>query len=182
MREAKEVPTTPMKKCNICNTIKPLEDFSQGRNQCKLCRIAFQKEYGKKYNKYFKEYKRRFLEKNPEYYKDYDKPNIRRNIYTSFKNNGFKLPLKYLEILGCSREYFISYIESKFEPWMNWDNYGRKNGVTKSINVSWDLDHIIPSSSAKTIEDCVRLNHYTNFQPLCSFTNEVIKNNKLNFC
>ena len=38
---------------------------------------------------------------------------------------------------------------------MSWENQGK-----------WHLDHIIPISSAKTEEDVIRLNHYTNFQPL----------------
>jgi hypothetical protein len=28
------------------------------------------------------------------------------------------------------------------------------------------MDHIIPISSAKTEEEIIKLNHYTNFQPL----------------
>lgn len=38
---------------------------------------------------------------------------------------------------------------------MTLDNYGE-----------WHLDHIIPISSAKTEEEVIKLNHYTNFQPL----------------
>ena len=37
------------------------------------------------------------------------------------------------------------------------------------------INHIIPISSAKTIEDVIRLNHYTNFQPLDSYENRVVK-------
>ena len=36
-------------------------------------------------------------------------------------------------------------------------------------------DHIIPLSSDKTEEELVRLNHYTNLQPLCSYVNRYIK-------
>jgi hypothetical protein len=44
-----------------------------------------------------------------------------------------------------------------------------KDGIFE-LNKSWDIDHIIPISSAKTKEDIIRLNHYTNLQPLCSYT------------
>ncbi len=75
-------------------------------------------------------------------------------------------------ILGCSVEEFKLYLESKFEPWMNWDNKGLYNG---KLNYGWDIDHIIPISSAKTKEELIKLNHYTNLQPLCSKINRDIK-------
>ena len=76
------------------------------------------------------------------------------------------------EILGCSFIQFKEYIESKFENWMNWDNYGKYNG---ELNYGWDIDHIIPISSAKTEDEIINLNHYTNLQPLCSKINRDIK-------
>lgn len=100
--------------------------------------------------------------------------NIRGSINLGFRKRGFKKKSRTLDILGCSFEFFMVYIESKFEPWMNWDNRGKFNG---NENHGWDLDHIIPISSAITEEDVIRLNHYTNFQPLCSYINRVIKKN-----
>lgn len=55
---------------------------------------------------------------------------------------------------------------------MNWENRGLYNG---ELNYGWDIDHIIPLSSARTEEDVIRLNHYTNLQPLCSKMNRDIK-------
>ena len=80
------------------------------------------------------------------------------------------------EILNCSITDFKIYLESKFESWMTWDNYGRYNG---ELYYGWDIDHIIPISSANTEEDIILLNHYTNLQPLCSYTNRYIKMNHL---
>ena len=102
---------------------------------------------------------------------------IRNYIYESFKNNGYKKSSKTESILGCSFGEFKLYLESKFEPWMNWENRGLYNG---ELNYGWDIDHIIPISSAKTIEDVINLNHYTNLQPLCSFTNRYIKRDSIN--
>ena len=59
---------------------------------------------------------------------------------------------------------------------MNWGNYGLCNGEEK---YGWDLDHIIPISSGNCEEDIIRLNHYTNIQPLCSYVNRCVKRDKI---
>ena len=46
------------------------------------------------------------------------------------------------------------------------------------LKYGWDLDHIIPVSSAKSEDEIIKLNHYTNFQPLDSYINRKIKRNK----
>jgi hypothetical protein len=86
--------------------------------------------------------------------------------------------MKTYEILGCTYEEFKNHIELKFEPWMDWDNHGLYNGEKC---FGWDLDHIIPLSSAKTEEDVISLNHYSNLQPLCSYVNRVIKRDMLDW-
>ena len=100
---------------------------------------------------------------------------IRIIIYKSLKKQGFKKKSKTHEILGCSFEEFKIHLESKFEPWMTWENRGLYNG---EFNHGWDIDHIIPLNSAKTEDDVIRLNHHTNLQPLCSKINRDIKNQK----
>ena len=47
---------------------------------------------------------------------------------------------------------------------MNIDNYGVGEWC-------WQLDHIIPISSAKTQQQVIRLCHYTNYQPLWQIDN-----------
>ena len=78
--------------------------------------------------------------------------------------------------MGCSFEEFKIYLESKFESWMTWDNKGLYNG---DLDYGWDIDHIIPISTAKTEEELIKLNHYSNLQPLCSKTNRDTKRNNL---
>ena len=55
---------------------------------------------------------------------------------------------------------------------MTWYNRGMYNG---EFDYGWDIDHIIPVSSATTKEEINKLNHYTNLQPLCSKINRDIK-------
>ncbi len=98
--------------------------------------------------------------------------NIRTLIYQGIKKFGFNKNSKTANILGCSFDEFKLSIESKFESWMTWENYGMYNG---ELNYGWDMDHIIPTSSAKTEDELLKLNHYSNLQPLCSKTNRDIK-------
>ena len=103
---------------------------------------------------------------------------IRNLIRISIKKSGYSKKSKTNEILGCSFNDFKFYLENKFQDWMNWENQGLYNG---EINYGWDIDHIIPLSSAKNEEEIMRLNHYTNLQPLCSFVNRVIKRDKMSW-
>lgn len=126
-----------------------------------------------KLSKYGSLYTKTRLINDPVYrMKHYIKSSIRR----SFTKVGLVKSSKTENILGCSYEEFRLYIESKFESWMNYENRGLFNG---ELNYGWDLDHIIPLSSANTIEDVIRLNHFSNFQPLCSFVNRYIKKDNI---
>lgn len=69
--------------------------------------------------------------------------------------------------IGCDPEFLCKYIESKFLPGMTWEN-----------RHLWHLDHRIPLSSAKNEADLLKLNHYTNLQPLWTKDN-LKKSNKL---
>lgn len=76
-------------------------------------------------------------------------------IAVSIKRNGFTKKSKAGNILGCSWEKFAAHIESQFVDGMSWAN--------RSL---WHIDHIIPSSSAKSESDVYKLNHFTNLRPL----------------
>ena len=85
---------------------------------------------------------------------------IRNLIGSAIRNGGYTKKSKTYEILGCSYEDFKQHLESQFKPWMSWSNYGK-----------WELDHKIPVSSHRDEDELIKLNHYTNFQPM-----EVTKN------
>lgn len=104
--------------------------------------------------------------------------NIRNSIYQSLKYNGYFKSKRTEEILGCTFEEFKLYIELLFKPWMTWENQGLYNG---ELDYGWDIDHIIPLSSAKTEEEIIKLNHFSNLQPLCSKANRDIKRDKPNY-
>jgi hypothetical protein len=125
-----------------------------------------QKEYRLKTKEKRNEYERNKNIEDP-FYKF--KNNVRKLISHTFKNNKLKKQSKTEDILGCSVEEFKNHIQSKFTEGMSFYNHG-KNG--------WHLDHIIPISSAKTEEDVIKLNNYTNFQPLWAKDN-LSKGNKI---
>lgn len=58
---------------------------------------------------------------------------------------------------------------------MTWGNYSLYN---RDFNFGWEIDHIIPISSAKTIEDIIKLNHFSNLQLLDSYINRKFKRGK----
>lgn len=149
-------------------------------------------EYRKKYRQENKEKTREYLDANRE--RNNKKRNEHRNkrmkedllfrLQHLFKNKvrgflkgkGFKKNNKTQDILGCSFEEFKIHIEKQFQPWMTWENRGLYNGT---FNYGWDLDHIIPINTAITEEEIIRLNHYSNFQPLCSKVNREIKRDNI---
>jgi hypothetical protein len=101
---------------------------------------------------------------------------VRNIIYKAIKKNGFNKKSKTEEILGCSFEEFNIHLESLWKPWMNWGNYGLYNGTK---DYGWDIDHIIPLATTITEEGVIKLNHYTNLQPLCSKINRDIKRDNI---
>lgn len=106
---------------------------------------------------------------------------VRRLLWMSFNKSLDGRVIKNsksIDILGCSFEEFKIHIESQFLSWMNWENHGDCCEIL-TYNCSWDLDHIIPISHAKTEEELYLLNHWSNFQPLCSKINRNEKRNNI---
>lgn len=85
---------------------------------------------------------------------------IRSRIHTAFVRNNYTKNSCVFDIIGCSFEELKLHIEKQFQPGMSWDNRS-----------TWHIDHRIPLASAKTEEDVIRLNHYTNLQPLWAADN-----------
>ena len=101
---------------------------------------------------------------------------IKSSIKWAFKSRNYQKNSKTEKILGISFKEFKLYIETRFESWMTWENRGLYNG---ELNYGWDIDHIIPISSSKTEEELIKLNYYTNLQPLCSKINRDIKKDNI---
>lgn len=126
---------------------------------------AEKKEQFNQYSKkYYQEHKTELNKRNNEYKKQrrnndpvYKMKSAIRNLLNCVFSQriGIKKRHHTEEILGCTIEEFIKYIQSKFQEGMTLENHGE-----------WHIDHIIPISSAKTEDEVLKLNHYTNLQPL----------------
>jgi hypothetical protein len=85
---------------------------------------------------------------------------MRSMLNKIFYRFGYSKRSKSNEILGCDWKSFKVHIERQFKPGMTWEN--RKE---------WHIDHIIPLATAKTEQDVIKLNHYTNLRPLWAHEN-----------
>jgi len=91
----------------------------------------------------------------------YDALNVKHKVGSAVKD------------LGCSIDELKSYLESKFQPGMTWDNHTLDG---------WHIDHIKPLASfdltdrKQFLEAC----HYTNLQPLWAKDN-LVKSDKPTF-
>lgn len=176
------------KVCKKCNVNKDDVEFYKHKAVCKICHNQLSKLYResnpdvtkRNHRSSYLRNKERLRPIKNEYVRKRRKSDnlfaitdqMRRLIRSSFLKGGFNRSSRTQEIIGCSYVDFLKHIESKFESWMNWSNRGKYNG---EFNYGWDIDHIIPMSSAKTEEEAIKLNHYTNLQPLCSKINRNIK-------
>lgn len=145
----------------------------KNKTKIRAYRLNYDKNNSKTINKKRREYYANRIKTDPLFKL---KNKIRLSIIKGFKRNGLSKTSNTLNIIGCSYDELKQHIELQFESWMNWQNHGLYNGTE---GYGWDIDHIIPLDTAKTEDDVIRLNHYTNLQPLCSYINRVIKKNEL---
>ena len=141
--------------------------------EAKTASLEYQKKWRKRNRDKCNEYYRRWARENPERQRELNRisrqrrmdndPSFRlqqnmrkryRDIMKTTKNGG---STSYNKHLGCSTKEFNLHLESQFERWMTWDNYGE-----------WHLDHIQPCSSFDhTDEAQIKVCwHWTNLQPL----------------
>lgn len=161
--------------CKECNRIKNRERNKKRYHQdsdYKLKQLTASKKYQiennyysiwrdenrdkiKKYNTQNQEYKRNWAQTQRQTNIQFRlKENIRSRIYLAlqFRKDSSE------EILGCSIEEYIVYLEQQFDKNMSWDNYG----------IYWEIDHINPISkfdltNVNEVKICF---NYKNTQPL----------------
>lgn len=165
------------KVCSKCNIEKELDNFSKDSKRsdgyypsCKKCRKIYStnKPYNKDKHDNRKtqqmDYYRKNKEKHSKYKKDRRitdslfklKDNIRSLVGISMRNLGYSKTSKTQDIVGLDYESLKNWLEYSY-----FLNYG-----TDYADEKVEIDHIIPVSTAKTEEEVLKLNHYTNLQYL----------------
>jgi hypothetical protein len=164
--------------CKTC--LKPETD--QWYQTSKSSRSDYYKTYREKNKEYFNQYCHNHYHTKKELYREWERN--RYNTDTPFRikkvtsariSEALKTyqTLKRdrtIEYLGCNMEDYVQYLEQKFTPKMDWDNYGEY----------WEIDHIFPIDSfdLNIEENLYKCFHYKNTQPLEKTKNRE-KSNKL---
>lgn len=119
-------------------------------------------EYRKNNKEKIAEHKKRWELKNRNEINFKIVRNLRRRIHHVIKDN-YKSDST-IQLLGCTVEEFIKYLENQFTDGMTWENYGVDG---------WHIDHILPCSSFDlSIEENQRkCFHFSNMQPLWAIDN-----------
>ena len=144
------------------------EVYAKRLEKAKIKRLAWVKANKEKDKELQKSYRSKNKDKINKYYRDRrktdsiyrSKQDVRNFIGASFKRRKFSKKNKTENILGCTYAEFFTHIESQFKNGMSWGNRSK-----------WEIDHIIPLATAKTEEQILRLNHYTNLRPLWTIEN-----------
>jgi hypothetical protein len=94
---------------------------------------------------------------------------LSKRLRGAIKVMGAKKTTSIVNLIGCSFQELVRFLENKFKLGMTWDNYG-----------SWHIDHIVPCSrfDLTLIENQKKCFHYSNLQPLWAAEN-IAKSNKL---
>lgn len=179
------------KKCSKCKETKHLTEFHKNKggkygvhSQCKSCKNGYFRDYRSDNLDRLKEYSRVHFQNNKKAKYEYTrkkyendtlfniKSKIRSLISQAFRKKGYKKSTKTYKIIGCSFSELEQHLTSTFR-----DNYGID--VSES-DEEVHIDHIIPLHVAKSEEDVILLNHYSNLQYLKA-TDNLKKSGKLDW-
>lgn len=171
--------------CKSCVSIMNAEYRKANKDELNAKKQIYRKNNPDKIKAYTKEYinredvKKRMREYNKKYIKEhYDtdelyrfKLIIRADIYSSVTRQKYIKKRNMEEIVGCSIEDLISHLKQTY-----YNNYG----VELESETDYQIDHIIPLASANSLEEVIKLCHYTNLQLLRSKDNRE-KSAKINW-
>lgn len=153
-------------KCKKCNDIKHIYDFRPDKRKLVdgTIRCNFYSPCKDCDNKMAREFKsdKDFKQKRAKYNRNRRKSDVNfklrgaisTKIYNCLKKrDGNKNNLSCLKFLNYTIAELKQHLESQFEPWMNWSNWGKyiaaKWDDSDSSTWVWQIDHIMPESMFK---------------------------------
>lgn len=154
--------------CNKCNNISSANWYSKNKETYNENKKVYRANNRNIVNATYRTYYNNRIVTDPMFKLTRNTRSLLRGSFKRAINGNFKKSNKTENILGCSIQEFIEYIVLLLKDGMTLENYGL-----------WHIDHIIPISSAKSEYDIIKLNHYTNLQPLWAKDN-LQKSNKQN--
>ena len=156
-----DTPTDGFFNCPKCNVVKHVNEFGKDSRRsngikyyCKECSNEQTRQRRKNTpGLYAEESRQRRLN---------IKNKIRMNLGTRLWQVVSKKHGNTMELVGCTTDFLVSYLETKFTEGMTLENYGK-----------WHIDHIIPCASfnLEEPEEQKRCFHWTNLQPLWAADN-----------
>lgn len=161
--------------CSMCNQILPLDEFHAMSNHYSgykiYCKKCSDDKYRKPYLEKWNERTKTWQKTNRKRANEIDKKSRKKrgiSIKEKMADSIRKQVIKYIKtvsplgsrkkLIGCTSQELVSYLEAKFKPEWNWENYGKV----------WHIDHVIPCAAF----DFSIKNHlfwcwnYRNLQPL----------------
>jgi hypothetical protein len=155
--------------------IKYFQEYRKATKQHRVKYLNEWREANRKHvNKQAQRYRKKdgYREKHLEYKRGYyirKKDNIEFRILRRLRDRVWKAMRRRpkhgrtIATLGCSMEDFLIYLESKFEPGMSLENYGKV----------WHIDHIMPCAifDLAKPEHQKRCFHFSNLQPMFAHKN-----------
>ncbi len=158
--------------CLDCKNAKIRQAYAENAGGLKDRLIAHGKERRKKFGALLNEQKKQYVAANRAKVTDRQnawaksklksdplfavKKRIRSLISNAFASIGCRKNADTQRILGCTFEEFQQHLERQFTDGMSWEKMG----------VEIHMDHIIPLATAKTEQDVIALNHFSNLRPL----------------
>lgn len=159
------------KSCSKCGLDKNYSDFNLDRKSkdgltknCSKCNADRTLTYKKLNKEKVRKYEKDRINNNPLIKMSSRVRGLISNTFKRACKGEFNKSQSSESIIGCTIEQFMNHLEELFTKNMSFENYGAC--TSGNCHKVWHIDHKIPISSAKTEEDIIRLNHYTNLQPM----------------
>lgn len=119
-------------------------------------RVNWMSKNREKHNKWRRENAKHRRRTDPIFaLREIAKKRVRHAVENKGMSRGLYRTNKIASMVGCTWEELKAHLEKQFTEGMTWENRGE-----------WEVDHIIPISSAQTEAEIEKLSHYSNLQPL----------------